>query len=106
MRALPWAELRPRSAAEVMAFWGASSTSDGDDPFMETALKRGSAQSWSGWDEPFLSQINYNYAKLFLIGLEMPENKHLQPLWEHGHGLLFNEAFLIFSFTLLTVGKY
>lgn len=22
MRALPWAELRPRSAAEVMAFWG------------------------------------------------------------------------------------
>ena len=85
---------------------GGSSTCDGDDLFMETALNRGSAQSWSGWDEPFLSQINYNYAKLFLIGLEKPEKKHLQPLWEHGHGLLFNEAFLIFSFTLLTVGKY
>ena len=80
MQALLRAELRPSFAAEVMAFfWGSSTpnqpnTSDEDDPFMEAALNRGSAQSWSGWDEPFLSRINYSYAKLFLIGLEVPEN--------------------------------
>lgn len=56
------------------------STSDGDDPFVETALNRGSAWSWGDSDEPFLSQISYNHAKLFLIGLEIPENKHLHPL--------------------------
>lgn len=69
------------SVAEVMGSGGNNdplsqpSTSNGEDSFTGAALN--GPESWSGGDSPFVSQINYT--KAFLIGLEMPENKHLKP---------------------------